>query len=132
MKPPPSCLPAANSAKWHSRRVWDSLGYLRVRTLANPHWRRDLDWLQHVLELERPPGPGPDRDLIDAAIGATRGYRDLRRRQLESDVDFDARAEEEWDRILSPIDDYLERRQRRHLEAVREAGASGLPMHPDA
>jgi hypothetical protein len=42
MKALPAWLPDASSRKWHSRRWTDSLGYLRVRTLANPNWRYEL------------------------------------------------------------------------------------------
>jgi hypothetical protein len=42
VKPPPPELPPARSPKWHSRRSWDGRGYLRVRSLANPRWNRDM------------------------------------------------------------------------------------------
>jgi hypothetical protein len=55
MKPLPSGLPPANSRKWHNRRSWDWLGYLRVRSLANPHWPRDIPWLIDRLRREGAP-----------------------------------------------------------------------------
>ena len=48
MKEPPAFLPKANSRKWHGRNLM-SLGYFRVRSLANPQWQRDVnDVLRHI------------------------------------------------------------------------------------
>ncbi|MGX1880539.1 hypothetical protein [Streptomyces sp. NPDC055287] len=44
MKDLPPGLPPAESPKWHNRRWRDPLGYLRVRSLANPNWSRDMPW----------------------------------------------------------------------------------------
>jgi len=103
-------LPAANSRKWHNRRFWDSLGYLRVRSLANPTWHRDIGWLIGILQRE-------DSDpRIDEAIRAADRYLRLR---PEDDHEM------AWDAILEPIDQFLEIRQARHIEEVIKAGASG-------
>ena len=73
MKPPLPCLPAADSEKRHGRRFWDSLGYLRVRTLANERWQRAPPWVQQRLITERGRlAAGPDRDLLDEAIAAVK------------------------------------------------------------
>ena len=110
MRPPPSSLPGPNSPKWHSRRYWDSLGYLRVRSLGNPNWQRDIDWLIGVLRHEeRSPH-------LNAAIRAARRYRHA----APEDQD---RA---WDAVLEQIDRFLEPRQAQHLQAVADAGCSGL------
>ena len=130
MKPPPDCLPPANSPKWHSRRWWDSLGYVRVRTIANPKWQRDPDWLLRLLESSRPRQQGRAQELMDSAIAATKQYRGLRRHGRETDAEFAARRERQWDAILGPLDELLELRQRDHLRAVREVGRSG-PQVPD-
>jgi hypothetical protein len=125
VKPPPESLPRANSSKWHSRRSWDSLGYIRVRTLANPKWTRDPEWLLRILQFERPRSPGEQRDSMDAAIAATKRYRAIRQRRGETDAEFAVRTERLFDEILAPLDDLLGQRQREHLRSVREAGASG-------
>lgn len=125
MRPPPDCLPPANSAKWHGRRTWDALGYIRVRTIANPKWQRDPDWLLRVFDAERPNHRGDAQNLMDAAIAATKQYRSLDRLGQESDAELAARRERQWDDVLGPLDALLELRQRNHLREVREAGASG-------
>lgn len=130
MKSPPESLPRANSPKWHGRRLWDALGYIRVRTLANPEWTRDPDWLLRVLQAGRPRPPSEQRDRIDAAIKATKQYRTLRQRHDETDAEYDERKERQFDAILRPLDDFLEARQREHIRRVREAGASG-PQVPE-
>jgi hypothetical protein len=79
MRPVPDFLPGANSKKWHNRRWWDSLGYLRVRTLANPDWQRDVQWLTGVLDRSRPATPGPERDQYDRAATRLRVYGGARR-----------------------------------------------------
>jgi hypothetical protein len=117
VKPVPRWLPGAASPKWHSRRSWDQLGYLRVRSLGNPHWRRDIPWLIGVMTRGRPAAPGPKRDTYDRALAAVRTYR------REPDVDEMAR-EMAWDAVLGAIDDYLELVQREHLDEVRKAGRS--------
>lgn len=111
MKEPPVGLPAANSRKWHSRRRWDGLGYLRVRSLGNPEWPRDTHWLVGVLTRQRKGAHDSERDLYDAVIDATRRYP----RTALGVID----AEAAWDEVLTVIDDLLLVRQARHLEAVR-------------
>ena len=91
---------------------------------------RDTERLLRKLKIERPRRPGPDRDLIDAAIKAVQRYGHLRRRSTETDDEFNIRTESEWDGILELVDQFLERRQRRHLRDVRKADASG-PDVPD-
>ncbi|WKD32639.1 hypothetical protein [Streptomyces xanthophaeus] len=116
MKDLPPGLPPAHSRTWHSRRWWDQLGYLRVRSLANPEWPRDMRWLIAWLRRERSAALPEDHDLYDKAIAAAQGCaRACRRTPPEAD-----RA---WDRLLEPVDALLTRRQTRHLDAVREARA---------
>jgi hypothetical protein len=117
VKPPPACLPAANSRKWHSRRAWDQLGYLRVRSLANPAWERDVPWLLRVLLLQRGAAPDYEASPYDLAVAAVRRYP----RTADGRNDEDAA----WDQVLTAIDDLLYVRQQRHLERVISAGASG-------
>jgi hypothetical protein len=122
MRPPPPCLPAATSRKWHSRRLLDPLGYLRVRTLANPSWNRDPAWLVRWLRRETPAVDDPRRGLYDEAVSAVLRYPKTR--------DGEVNADRAWDEALGAIDDILERRQEEHLEAVREAGVSGKDVPP--
>lgn len=113
----PSSLPAANSRKWHSRRLWDSLGYFRVRTLANPRWERDVDSVVGRLQREASAVPGPKRSHIDAAIAAAQAYARLKPRPSESSDAFETRREATWDAMLASIDAFLEIRQHEHLQA---------------
>lgn len=110
---PPPWLPPANSRKWHNRRLWDSLGYLRVRTLSNPAWERDTSWLMHLMARHRPDQPGEHRDAFDGASRSLRAYHDH------------PHDEGLWDVFLTDLDAYLWLLQRDHLDAVAEAGASG-------
>lgn len=113
MKDLPRGLPPANSRKWHSRRWWDQLGYLRARSLANPSWSRDIPWLITWFRRERAAEPAEDQPLYDAAIAAAQDY---------ARTPFGAtEVERAWDRILEPVDELLVRRQARHLDAVRRA-----------
>jgi hypothetical protein len=130
VKPPPECLPHADSTKWHSRRVWDSLGYIRVRTIANPSWPRDAHWLIRVFEAERPQAAGDARDLINQSIAAAKTYRRMQKRGSETDDEFSQRRDQQWDAMLVPLDAYLELMQYRHLQALRRAGKSG-PQVPE-
>lgn len=116
MKPPPRQLPAANSRKWHARRFWDSLGYIRVRSLSNPKWRRDSDWLVQIMTAQRRDAPQAERALYDRAIAAVRSYP-----RTSSGQDL---PDEAWDEVLTAIDELLVLRQERHLAAVRAAGRS--------
>lgn len=125
VRPPPAHLPPVDSAKWHSRRNWDGLGYIRVRTLANPNWHRDPDWLIHLLDANRAADMGPRRDIIDTALKAARDYRAFVKRNDMSDPSVIEQADRRWDGVLTPLDEYLEVVQRDHLRAVRQAGASG-------
>lgn len=113
----PAGLPPANSRKWHGRRGWDTLGYIRVRSMANPEWHRDVRWLRRVLRLEREKVSAYDRALLDEAIAALGRYAHAAGDQ--------ARRELAWAEVLRPIDAFLEARQAEHLARVAEAGASG-------
>lgn len=116
MKPPPTQLPAVNSRKWHARSLWDPLGYIRVRSLSNPHWHRDSAWLVQVMTAERSYAPQAERALYDRAIAAAHSYP----RTSSGVVD----ADQAWDEVLTAIDELLVLRQEQHLAAVREAGCS--------
>ncbi|MFF4444776.1 hypothetical protein [Streptomyces sp. NPDC001502] len=114
MKDLPHGLPPAPSRKWHSRRWWDRLGYLRLRSLANPDWPRDMPWPIAWLRRERSTALPADHDLYDKAIAAARGCARTRRLPPPE-------ADRACDRLLEPVDALLTRRQTRHLDAVREA-----------
>lgn len=111
VKVPPSVLPPPNSRKWHSRRWWDQLGYLRVRSLSNPEWQRDSRWLTQVLTRERSSALEGEGELYDAAIVAVSRYP----RTSSGAEDADA----SWDEVLTAIDRLLVIRQERHLAEVR-------------
>jgi hypothetical protein len=111
----PPGLPPAHSRKWHSRRWWDQLGYLRVRSLANPSWTRDMPWLIAWLRRERSTALPTDHALYDNAITAAQSYVRTRDQSPEAD-----RA---WDRVLEPIDELLTRRHVRHLGEVHKPQA---------
>jgi hypothetical protein len=122
MKPPPASLPPANSKKWATRQWWDGLGYLRVRSLANPNWprNRDIPWLIRWLRreadgIDKADSDPADRDLYYQAIAAARRYPHAAQHGI---TDEDA-----WDQVLAPIDEILTRRQARHITAVRQAQA---------
>jgi hypothetical protein len=118
MKEPPRSLPPANSRKWHSRRSWDGLGYLRVRSLANPAWTRDVNWLEHFLVNDRGLGAPAEREFRGAAVAAARRYPKTLSGQTSE--------EDSWDELLTAIDELLEVRQAAHIAAVKAAGASGI------
>ena len=122
MRPPPPGLPAPNSPKWHSRRAWDQLGYLRVRTLANPRWQRDMPWLLDRLRRELPAADAPDRSLFDTAIAAATRYP-----RAQSGV---RDSEQSWNEFLDCLDAILIARQKVHLAAVRATGRSGDQVPP--
>lgn len=115
MKRPPAGLPPANSRKWHSRRMWDELGYLRVRSLDNPDWPRDCHWLAHVLAMERNNAPPTETAQYDTVIRAVRRYPHTASGRVDSDL--------AWDEVLTAIDVLLVDRQQRHLASVRRARA---------
>lgn len=133
MKPPPKWLPGPNSRKWHGgRSLTNSLGYFRVRSLANPKWQRNYRYVEIELRFDRPADPGPDRDLIDTALRCARDWHRMAQRAGENDESFDLRREAVWDQMLTAIDEFLERRQAEHLRAVEQAGASGrIPWDQD-
>lgn len=122
MRPPPASLPSRDSAKWHSRRWWDNLGYLRVRSLSNPNWKRDLPWLIDWLRRETPSGDDRMRPLYDEAVAACHRYPKTRSGARDED--------ESWDELLSCVDAILVARQKMHLDRVRAAGMSGDQIHP--
>ena len=114
MKGLPAGLPPAHSRRWHARRVWDELGYLRVRSLANPDWPRDVSWLTQVLVRERASmAPKVEWPGYDAAIAAARRYPQTSNGRRDQDA--------AWDEILVAIDALLASRQRRHLQDVARA-----------
>src|SRR4051794_41563007 len=115
MRPPPASLPPPNSAKWHSRRMWDSLGYLRVRTLGNR--KRDPPWLIRRLRLEMPAGDHPMRPLYDEAVAAANRYPTTRAGGHD--------AEESWDELLGRADNILVAPQNPYLGHVPAAAGSG-------
>jgi hypothetical protein len=125
VRPAPKSLPGAYSAKWHNRRWWDPLGYLRVRTLANPAWPRDARWLQDVVARHRPAEPGHLRDLLDRVDHELSRYRRLHQAGPESPEDFERRRDDQWDTVLARLDEYLAALQAQHLRAVDGAGRSG-------
>jgi hypothetical protein len=122
MKGPPKWLPGAHSRKWHSRRWWDSLGYIRVRTLTSPNWHRDADWLIRVIQNHRPRQPGLARDAIDDTLRSLREYRALSHKDGD---DYAERREAHWDAALDALDRYLATVQEEHMRAVHDAGKSG-------
>ena len=95
--------------------LWDSLGYIRVRSLRNPKWRRDSRWLVQMT-AQRPSAPSAELALYDRAIAAARSYPRTSSGQESPD--------EAWDEVLAAIDELLVLRQERHLAAVRAAGCS--------
>ncbi len=99
MRSIPAWLPPAHSTKWHNRRVWDSLGYIRVRTLANASWQRDIDWLILIFDRHRPDQPGAERDALDIARHAARTYRTLQRQGRDEEA--------HWDAVIDALDSYL-------------------------
>jgi hypothetical protein len=76
--------------------MWDDLGYLRVRTLSNPSWPRDLPWLLGILRRSCPSQPGERRDKFDCAIEKARAYQSGQRTD-----------EQVWDDFLDALDAYL-------------------------
>jgi len=123
MKELPPGFPPVTSAKWHSRRLWDPLGYLRVRTLANPNWDRDTRWLAQTLTRSTPANDAELRSLYGAAIDATKRFP----RTTDGHID----DELAWDEVLTAVDAILTVTQRRHLGAVRATGRSGKDVPPE-
>lgn len=95
MRPPPESLPPPSSPKWHSRRLWDSLGYLRVRTLGKPNWHRGLLWPIRRLRLGMPAGHSLLRQLYDEVLGAATRYPKTRSGVRDAD--------ESWDQLLGCV-----------------------------
>lgn len=115
MRRPPAQIPGANSAKWHNRRWWDSLGYLRVRTLANPSWQRDVGWLTQSLVREAASESVQlgERPYYDVVISALRRY--------PTTVAGGRDPEAAWDEVLATIDELLVYRDNQHRAQVRKA-----------
>lgn len=107
----PSFLPGANSAKWHNRRWWDTLGYVRVRTLTNPKWQRDVPWLRRILEShsEHERVPEVRAALRRAAVVAAR-YPRTGAGHTDEDV--------AWQELLAAIDGALRERHDHHLRGL--------------
>ena len=122
VKPLPPGLPSASSPKWHSRRLWDPLGYLRVRSLANPQWQRDLPWLTAWLRRESCGAGDALHPLYEAAAQAATRYPRTRVGARD--------PETSWDELLTCIDDILIRHQEAHLDQVRRSGVSGKDVPP--
>jgi hypothetical protein len=127
MRPVPAFLPGANSKKWHSRRSWDNFGYLRVRTITNPNWERDVPWLLQIMSRSRPLGPDEERERFDSATAALQRYADASRHGIETALEYQGRLDRLWDDFLEALDAYLELIQAEHLRQVDEAGVSGRP-----
>lgn len=122
MRSLPPGLPSPNSPKWHNRRVWDGLGYLRVRTLGNPEWNRDLPWVIRGLRRETPAADHALRHLYDEAVAAAARYPRTRAGDRDADTS--------WDEFLGCVDAILLARQQEHLDGVRRAGVSGDQVPP--
>jgi hypothetical protein len=103
---------------------------VRVRSLSNPKWHRDPQWLARMLDAQRTHCSAARRNVIDKAIEHLREYQMLKRRGVESVDEFATRCEERWDNVLMALDAYLELTQHDHLRAVKVAGASG-PTVPE-
>jgi hypothetical protein len=126
MRPLPPSIPGARSRKWPSRRSWDPLGYVRVRQLSDPHWRRDPAWVLDQLSWARRfAGTSDLRALLDLAEERVRAYTKAGRPVWEDDQANRARRESEWDDVLEAIDTFLVALQVKHLREVDEAGVSG-------
>ena len=93
------------------------MGYLRVRTLANPNWHRDIPWLKAWLHREMPASAHPLRALYEEALAAVSRYPKTLAGAHE--------ANESWDEFLGCVDAILVARQLQHVNEVRAAGASG-------
>lgn len=126
MRPLPPSIPGARSRKWPSRRSWDPLGYVRVRQLSDPHWRRDPAWvLDQISWARRFAGTSDLRALLDLAEERVRAYTKAGRPVWEDDQANRARRDSEWDDVLEAIDTFLVALQVKHLREVDEAGVSG-------
>ncbi len=106
LPPPPSFLPSANSSKWHSRRWWDGLGYVRARSLANPNYRDGGYLLNHLRhDREKAVGTG-DRAIVaavDRAISATQDW-------------LHKGGDDLWYRAVKSVDEVLIQEDRRRQE----------------
>ena len=107
----PPGIPPANSAKWHSRRWWDGLGYTRARSLTNPSWQRDVHWLIQVAVGQQPHMPAEEQAHYNAILATLRRYP----RTANGTLDADAA----WDEVLATIDELSLDRHARHLAAVK-------------
>jgi hypothetical protein len=93
--------------------MWDPLGYLRVRSLGNPAWVRDIKWLARQLQLDREHAGAAERGWYDQALAALHRYP----RAASGAHDPD----QAWDEVLAAIDEILVLRQARHIAHVRQA-----------
>jgi hypothetical protein len=109
----PAGLPPANSRKWHSRRWWDGLGYVRVRSLSNPAWNRDVNWLTHVVVREQASAPADEKGPYETILRALRRYPRTASGVHAPDMS--------WDEVLASIDELSLHRQARHLEQIKAA-----------
>ena len=126
MRPVPPSIPGSRSRKWPSRRVWDPLGYVRVRQLNDPKWRRDPAWvLDQISWARRFAGTSDLRALLDCAEGQVQTYARAGRPVWEDEQATQARRDAEWDHVLEAIDTFLVALQAKHLREVDEAGVSG-------
>ena len=89
------------------------MGYLRVRSLSNPSWDRDTEWLVRWLQRDRDQAGAVERGLYDLALVALHRYP----RSASGAHDPD----QAWDEVLAPIDEILILRQARHISEVRQA-----------
>ncbi len=97
MKQLPPGIPPANSSKWHARRWWDGLGYIRARSLTNPSWQRDVRWLIQVVVRQQPQMPAEEQAHYKAILAVLRRYP----RTANGTLDADAA----WDEVLAAIDE---------------------------
>ena len=114
------------------RKKWDYLGFVRVRSLSKPNWRRDITLLKRLLEAEYGRASDDSSPLLGQAEAALQSYRRVRRRGSETEDAFSERRDSAWDDVLTALDAYLELKQNEHLGAVRAAGASGPSPHADS
>jgi hypothetical protein len=81
-----------------------------------------MPWLVARLRRETPSADDGQRALYDAAVAAATRYPMTAAGQRDEEAS--------WDELLACIDEILVIRQRRHLDAVRDAGVSGGDVPP--
>ena len=104
---PPSFLPSANSRKWHSRRWWDGLGYIRARSLSNSKYRDGaylLNHLRHDRESAAKTGDAAYTEAVDSAIVATQAW-------------IHKPSDERWYDAVRAVDEVLAHEERRRQVA---------------